>query len=408
MKLAILTQYFPPETGAPQNRLYELAQRLLKEGIEITVLTAMPNYPQMKVFNEYIGKKYVYEDMEGIKVHRTGIYVSQSRSVVSRLLNYFSFVWTSYWTGRRKLDTYDFLLVESPPLFLGISGWLLSKKCKAKMIFNVSDLWPESAEKLNIINNRFFLWIAYKLEAFLYKKSTLVTGQTQGIVNSIKTRFPDKSVYWLPNGVDINLYNPLNYNRDWRKKQGFEENHIVVLYAGLLGYAQGLNVIIEAADYLKDNQTIRFVILGNGPERDQLIQRANQLNLKNILFLESVPRNEMPYVISASDIALIPLKKLDLFKGAIPSKIFENASMEKPLVLGVEGEAYELFIEKGNAGLFYEPENHVELAKAILKLTENKDLRLQTGKNGRIFVNEYFNRDKIAAGLINQLQMHSS
>ncbi|NLF43322.1 MAG: glycosyltransferase family 4 protein, partial [Bacteroidales bacterium] len=180
MKLAILTQYFPPETGAPQNRLYELAQRLLKEGIEITVLTAMPNYPQMKVFNEYIGKKYVYEDMEGIKVHRTGIYVSQSRSVVSRLLNYFSFVWTSYWTGRRKLDTYDFLLVESPPLFLGISGWLLSKKCKAKMIFNVSDLWPESAEKLNIINNRFFLWIAYKLEAFLYKKSTLVTGQTQG------------------------------------------------------------------------------------------------------------------------------------------------------------------------------------------------------------------------------------
>lgn len=116
----------------------------------------------------------------------------------------------------------------------------------------------------------------------------------------------------------------------------------------------------------------------------------------------------MPYVISASDIALIPLKKLDLFKGAIPSKIFENASMEKPLVLGVEGEAYGLFIEKGNAGLFYEPENHVELAKAILKLTENKDLRLQTGKNGRIFVNEYFNRDKIAAGLINQLQMHSS
>jgi hypothetical protein len=162
MKLLILTQYYPPEIGAPQNRLHELAVRLKANGIDVDVLTAMPNYPKMEVFEDYSGGKIQEEVIDGVKVYRSGIYVSKSKGIVSRLLNYFSFVWTSYWRGR-KLGTYDFLMVESPPLFLGYSAMRLSKKLKAKIIFNVSDLWPEYAEKLGIVTNKQLLGLAYRL-----------------------------------------------------------------------------------------------------------------------------------------------------------------------------------------------------------------------------------------------------
>ena len=160
LKLLILSQYFPPEIGAPQNRLFELAIRLQKKGIDVTVLTAMPNYPNMEIQDDYKGLNYHYEEMDNLKVHRSSIYVSKNTSIVSRLRNYFSFVWSSF-KNRKKLESnFDFILCESPPLFLGISAYFISKSKKAKLIFNVSDLWPESAEKLGIVNNKLLLKMA--------------------------------------------------------------------------------------------------------------------------------------------------------------------------------------------------------------------------------------------------------
>ena len=207
MRLLILTQYYPPEIGAPQNRLHELAIRLKANGIDVEVLTAMPNYPKMEIQEAYLGGKIKEEVIDGISVHRAKIYVSKSKSIISRLLNYFSFVVTSYFRGR-KLGKFDFLMVESPPLFLGYSAMALSRKIKAKLIFNVSDLWPESAEKLDLVTNKHLLKLAYNLEEKCYKKAFLVTGQTNGIVSNIKQRFPSTDVYWLPNGVDLEYYNP--------------------------------------------------------------------------------------------------------------------------------------------------------------------------------------------------------
>jgi hypothetical protein len=155
VNILILTQYFPPEIGAPQNRLFELAVRLQKKGASITVLTAMPNYPQMQIHEAYKGKIYKYETMSGMHVHRAWIYVSKSKSILSRLLNYFSFVLTSLWHGLFKVKgQYDFILCESPPLFLGITAYLLKILKGSKLIFNVSDLWPESAEKLGLVTNK--------------------------------------------------------------------------------------------------------------------------------------------------------------------------------------------------------------------------------------------------------------
>lgn len=398
MKITILTQYFPPEVGAPQNRLFELALRLKKSGADVTVLTAMPNYPHMKVQDGYRGKWKMTEEMEGIKIIRSWIFVPQSKSIVPRLLNYFSFVFSSFWVGTARLHRSDWLICESPPLFLGISAFFLSRFKRAKLIFNVSDLWPESAEKLGLVTNRFLLRLSTWLEEFMYRKSALVTGQTQGIVTDIKKRFPHKTVYWLPNGVDTKFYNPAEDHGTWRSKNGFAKDDLLLLYAGIIGHAQGLDIFLQAGELLKENPRAKFILLGEGPEKKRLMEEKEKLGLQNVFFFPAVSKKEMPEIVAAADAAVVPLKKLDLFKGAIPSKIFENLAMKKPVLLGVDGEAKTLFIDEGKAGLFFEPENAAALADCVRQLLANPALVAELGANGRKYVEEKFERDKIAAG----------
>jgi glycosyltransferase involved in cell wall biosynthesis len=406
MKLLILTQYFPPEIGAPQNRLYELAVRLKKIGVDITVLTAMPNYPKMEIHEAYRGKNYVYEEMNGLKVHRSSIYVSKNKSIVNRLRNYFSFVVSSYFCGRNKIkENFDFLLCESPPLFLGYSATRLSRIKKAKLIFNVSDLWPESAEKLSVVNNRQMLNMAYRLEEKLYKKSVLVTGQTQGICKNINERFPAVKTYWLPNGVDLNYYDPSRINKgDWRYRVGLNEDDIIFLYAGIIGIAQGLELILKAAVNYKARGNVKFVLMGSGPEKEDLLKLKETLSLQNVLFLDPVTKSEMPEVLKSVNAAIVPLKKLEIFLGAIPSKIFENLAMEVPVILGVDGEAREIFVNKGECAFFYEPEDVNALISVIDLILTNSEQAAAIGKKGRIFVNEHFNREIIAIKFYDQLK----
>ena len=404
MKILILTQYYPPEIGAPQNRLHELAVRLKANDLIVDVLTAMPNYPKMEIVEEYRNGKIKSELIDGIQVYRSGIFVSTSKGIIARLLIYFSFVWTSYWRGR-KLGQYDFILVESPPLFLGYTAMALAKKLKAKLIFNVSDLWPESAEKLNIVTNKTLLNFAYKLEAKCYKRAKLITGQTQGIVDNISQRFPSKNIYWLPNGVDINFYNPANYvNSGFREKYHFKESDILFFYGGILGYAQGLQTVVRAADLVKENHSIQIILQGSGPEKTLLEELKTELKLENVHFLPPVAKAEMPNILKEVDVALVPLRKLDLFQGAIPSKIFEALAMEKPLLLGVEGEAKHHFIDKAKAGLSFEPENELDLADKMQQFASDRNQINEMGKNGRSYVSEHFNRNKIAADFIQELQ----
>ncbi|HRO75012.1 MAG TPA: glycosyltransferase family 4 protein [Crocinitomicaceae bacterium] len=402
MRLLILTQYYPPEIGAPQNRLHELAVRMKANGLDVEILTALPNYPTMEIHQAYKNKKNRREIIDGISVHRAGIYVSKSKSIVSRLLNYFSFVWTSYWRGR-KLGNFDYLMVESPPLFLGYSAMRLAKKLNAKLIFNVSDLWPESAEKLGVVTNKHLLKQAYALEEKCYKKAVLVTGQTQGIVEDIKRRFPETNTFWLPNGVDLDFYNPTNFEKtNFRTKNNLKETDIVFFYGGILGYAQGLSLLLQAAEKITDER-IKIIIQGTGPEEQKLKEMKENLALQNVLLLPPVGKSEMPFVLKEVDVALVPLKKLELFQGAIPSKIFEALAMKKALLLGVEGEAKHHFIDKANAGLAYTPEDVQDLVNKMNLMASEPDKIALFGENGRNYVAEYFNRNKIAQEFITVL-----
>ena len=406
-KILFITQYFPPETGAPQNRLFELATRLQKKEMQVSVLTAMPNYPEMVIKDAYKKKFFCFEEMEGIKIFRSYIYVKKTKSIFLRLLNYFSFVFSSFLTGLFKTQSYNFIFCESPPIFLGITAIILSKIKKAKLIFNVSDLWPESAEILGLVKNKFLLYITAKLEEFIYKNSFLITGQTQGIVENISKRFPQKKVYWLKNGVDVKSLNSIKTNNEWRGQNNFDKTDFLLIYAGILGYAQGLETIIYAAEKLKEYPKIKFLFFGDGPEKSKLVLLKNKLGLNNIYFNLPVSKNEIRQIIKSIDAAIIPLKKIELFMGAIPSKILEVLALGKPILLGVNGEARELFINSGNCGLYFEPENFESLAENILRLYESEGLHIELGKNGNNYIKNNFNSEQISEDFWNLIHSNS-
>lgn len=404
MKILILTQYFPPETGAPQNRLHSLASYLSEFGAEVSILTAMPNYPKMEIAEGYKGKMFLKEKDGPLTIYRSWIYVKKSKGVVARLLNYFSFVFSSLFVGLLRVPRHDLIICESPPLFLGITALLLKWIKSSKLDFNVSDLWPESAEKLGIVNNKIMLGLSYKLEAFIYKNADLVSGQTQGIVNSVHQRFPKVNTHLFRNGIDTKQFSAEGNRSGFRTKYGIPESDFVIAYAGIIGHAQGLEVVIHAANQLKAYHQIKFLIVGDGPEKAGLVELTTQLELTNIVFVNNVPRSEMPDVVAACDCYVTPLRKNDLFLGAIPSKIFEPLSFGKPVLLGVDGEAKELFVDHGHCALHFEPENAEHLAQQALKLFNNKTLLQELGANGRHYVRNNFDRQALAKSLWQKLQ----
>ncbi|WPC41315.1 glycosyltransferase family 4 protein [Clostridium sp. JS66] len=398
MKILFLTQYCPPEVGAPQNRIFEFAKQLKKFNHEVTILTAMPNYPKGEIFEGYRDKKVVLEEIDGIKIVRTSIYATKDKSFTKRLRNYLSFTFSSVLTGSKYIDKQDAIITESPPLFLGWSGYILAKRKKAKFIFNISDLWPESAVKLGVLHNKLLISLSTWLEEFCYKKAHAVTGQTKGIVDNIVSRGFDKNkVHLITNGVDTEFFKRENRDEEFRKELGVD-GKFAICYAGIHGIAQGLEVIIEAADILKDYKDIQFLFFGDGPEKQKLIDMVKEKGLNNVTFMPVQSKPKMPRIVASMDATIIPLKKLDLFKGALPSKMFESLASELPIVLAVEGEAEKL-INDAQAGITVEPENSKEIAEAVLKLYKDPDLRTKLGQNGRKYVMEHYAREAIARKL---------
>ncbi|MCX8080460.1 MAG: glycosyltransferase family 4 protein [Bacteroidia bacterium] len=404
LRILFLTQYFPPESGAPQQRIFSLAAHLCSFGMHCHVLTCHPHYPQMKLYSGYDNQTLKSEDFQGIKVLRVPVYIPRKKSFFQRLINYFSFTFQSI-MHYKKLPAkhYNFIFCESPPLFLGLAALYLKKKLNAKLIFNVSDLWPESIAKLGINQNPVILWPLWKLEALLYKNSFLITGQTQGICNNIKTRFPEKKTYWLPNGADIDKWNPEAYNKiDCRKTYGFPSEKFIIGYAGVIGLAQGLQTLLDCA-ILMQKENVLFVMAGDGPELEKLKKYSVEKNISNVIFLGHLSPEHIPSFISSLDVSVVPLKRSDLFLGAIPSKIFENLTMKIPVLLAVDGEARDIFETQHNAVFFAEPENPSDWA---LKLDYMKnhpdDVKIKT-ENGQKLVMEKFNRKMIARNFYDML-----
>lgn len=388
MNIVIHTQYYPPEIGAPQGRLSALARGLVKRGHSVTVLTAMPNYPRGVIYEGYGGWMKV-EDVDGVRILRSWIYPTRSISFIPRLLNYFSFVFSSLIVGLLHLKVPDVILTESPPLFLGISGYLLSRLKRARWIFNVSDLWPESAVRLGMVREGLALQLSYWLEAFCYRNAWYVSGQSREILHNITSRFPSVRVYHLSNGADTAIFRPGSTSERWRNKIG---NGTIALYAGLHGLAQGLDQVLRAAQLLSDVEGLKIVFIGDGPLKHQLIQQASQSNLHNVYFLESLPHTEMPAVLASADFCIVPLGME--MPGAVPSKLYEAMAAGCPVLLMAHGEAADI-VRAHDCGLVVAPGDINALADGLRTLACNSELRTRLGTNGRRAAQEHYDRTAI-------------
>jgi glycosyltransferase involved in cell wall biosynthesis len=288
----------------------------------------------------------------------------------------------------------DVLVVESPPLFLGLAGYVISRCKGAPYVFNVADLWPETAVALGALKNRVLIRLAEGLEWLLYRQAIRVTTVTRGIRRILLERgMAADRVLLFTNGVDIQYFHP--QADPYPANRRFHlDNRLTVAYAGTHGMAQGLEVLVQAAELLRDRDDIHFIMVGEGAEKPELMALANEYALANLTFHPNQPKSFMPHLWAAVDIAVVTLRKLDIFRSALPSKLFEMMAMECPIILSAEGEACELIAE-AQAGLTIAPENSGALAEAIVRLAEDEDLRHLFGKNGRAYVQQNFSRDHL-------------
>jgi glycosyltransferase involved in cell wall biosynthesis len=398
MQILILTQYYPPESGAAQNRLSDLARRLAAFGHSVSVLTALPSYPKGEVYEGYRGRFTMSEVDNGINIVRIWIYATKKRNFVPRLVNYISFAALSLFVGYVKLRKPDVVFVESPPLFLGFSGYLLAAMKGAKFVFNVSDLWPESAVALGVLRNRNLILWATRVEEWLYRHACLVTGQTQGIVGSIRKRCPECKVELMTNGVSpeflVSAAEAIGKRDSVRREFGVS-GKFVIGFAGLHGLVYGLDDILKAAKTLAGFDEIHFLLVGDGPEKPRLKEKARLDGLSNISFFDTLNAGRMPEIFTAMDVALISLRRHELFKGTLPAKLFEAMGAGIPVIGAMEGEAQRV-IEKANCGISVEPEDATAIAGAILTLFRDPELRRKLGENGRAYASRYYNRKEIA------------
>jgi glycosyltransferase involved in cell wall biosynthesis len=396
--ILIVTPYYPPEKAAAAVRMSETAAQLVQRGYEVTVLTTRPNYPTGIVPPEYRGRTLQEESIDGVRVVRVWSYTCPNRGFLRRILAQLSFGCLAPVLGWKAVGQPDVIMVESPPLFDAIAGRMLSRYKRCPFIFVVSDLWPASAVQLGMLHNRALIWLAEWLELSTYQRAGLIWTVTAGIcTNIIKMGLPPEKVFLLTNGVDISKFRPFPQAQARAKLHW--DDHFTALYAGTHGLAHGLTTLLDAAELLRDQTAIRFVLVGDGAEKKDLVAQAQQRHLTNVHFLEPMPHDQIPQLLAAADVCLIPLRKLPLFEGALPSKMYEAMACARPIVLSVAGEARRLAEQAAGAAIAVEPENGDELASAILHLYEHPDQAEVLGQQGRAFVEKYFDRNHLVAKL---------
>lgn len=365
MRILFLTDNFPPETNAPATRTYEHCKKWVKMGYQVTVITCFPNFPKGKVFEGYTNKLYQKENIDGINVVRVWSYITENNGFFKRIMDYVSYAFTSFIFG--LFIKKDLIIATSPQFFTAISGRMLSLFKRIPWVMEVRDLWPDSIAAVGSMNkNSKAFKILKKIENHLYKTASKIIVVTDSFKNYLINEhkiLPEK-IGVFKNGIIINNLNKPKLNDVIALKESLGlENKIVISYIGTHGLAHGLKFILDSISKIS-NQNLHFLFIGDGAEKQKLIKYSKTLDSKNFTFLKSVTKSEIPLYIDISDYSLVNLKKSDDFKNVIPSKIFENIAMYKPILLGVEGESKKL-INDYRVGVCFEPENEKSFLNAL-------------------------------------------
>lgn len=396
MKIMLFHQFFLGKNDPGGSRWNQLTKYFTEHNdVSIDVMAGNIHYAT----GEQVGENIWYNRekiSELITVHRTWTYSGYNTNFIGRLIGYFSYVFSA-WFKAFNLQKPDIIIVTSPSLFTGISALLLSKMKSIPFVFEVRDLWPESAVATGVLTNKYLIKILYSLEKSLYKNAKKIIALTPAFKIDIEKRFPEYAdkIEVITNAADFDLMHPADKHNWVREKYGWKDKKVFA-YFGAHGLANDLIQVLEVAKRFNNNPEILFVLIGDGMQKSMLKEKAQEYKLNNVQFIDSVPKNEVVDYINAADIGMAILKKTDTFKTVYPNKVFDYMACERPVLVTIDGITRQL-IEDAACGLYAEPENMEAFRRAVDEFCKmDKDELRTLGKNGFSFVQENFDREKLA------------
>lgn len=394
MRILYVTQFYPPEPGAASVRAKEFAENWAADGHQVTVLSGFPSYLEGRVYDGYRNRLLQREERRGVRIARVLTLAARQQALVRRASAQIVFLLAALAAGVR-LGRFDAVVASSPPFVVGLIGWVLARLVGARFVFDVRDLYPESAIELGVIRNRALIWVLRRIERMMYRGADLTVAVTEGIERYVVgTGIAPARVARVTNGVNTEQFQYRAAGRAIRGEWGLEEKFIVQ-YAGLIGMAQGLDTILDTAELLRDRREIVFVLIGEGIEKERLVERAAVMGLKNVRFIAGQSLDRVPDLMSAADVGLALKKKVPLNQGAIPVKMFEYMACSRPVIVGGAAEA-EAILRAADAGLCIDPTEPKQVAQAVLDLYKDPERAARLGQNGRAFVARHFSRKRLS------------
>lgn len=408
MHILFLTDNFPPEVNAPASRTFEHCREWVRAGHMVTVVTGAPNFPKGELLEGYRNRLWQWEEMNGIRVLRVLTYITANEGFVRRTLDYMSFMVTSFLAGL-MVKRPDVVVGTSPQIFTVCSAWMVSLFRRRPFVFELRDLWPESIKVVGAMKHPFWLRRLERLSLFLYRKAVLVVTVTRSFRETlIKEGVTGDKIKVVTNGVDLDRYQAQNKDPALIERHQLE-GRMVIGYIGTHGLAHALETLLNAAALIQDTAEGRscvFLFLGDGARKQALIEYARNKKLHNVLFLESVPKEDVVSYWSLLDASIIHLKKTPLFETVIPSKLFESMAMGVPILHGVRGESAEI-VRENEIGWVFEPEDAEGLCRAI-KQIEMKGSQYQTMKENCLHAAKKFDRKRQAAMMLEYIQKEAT
>jgi len=407
MRILLLHQYFLEEDDPGGSRWNEMTKTWAAQGHKVTVIAGMMHANGLEKRKEYKGKYFVKKQQGDVVVQRTHVSESYNSGFLGRLWGYFSFMFSSLWAGLFKVKgEYDVVIVTSPPLFVGISGYLISRFKKAPMVFEIRDLWPESAIDTGVLTNKWVIKMAYAVEKFIYKKAKLINVLTPAFYNTLrdKKHISESKLIMIPNAADFSLSEEIvsSFDRTEFRKQHDLDGHFVITYVGAHGVANHLEQVLEAGKALEDTNVL-FLLIGQGMEKARLMKLAEKMAVKNVRFIDSVPKKEVFKYILASEMGASVLKRADTFKTVYSNKTFDYFSCKKPILMAIDGVSRDL-VEAAKAGTYVEPENPQEYSRVIREYLSDPQRLIREGENGYRFAKDNFDRQILSKKYLNYIE----
>ena len=399
MRVIFFSHYFPPEGNAPASRTYEHAVRWVKQGVDVTVITCAPNVPEGVVYDGYRNRLWPQrETVDGVNVIRVWTYVAANAGGMKRILNYVSYLISAVLVFLFFCKRPNLVVATSPQFFCGWAGTVASWLKWCPFLLEIRDIWPESIIAVGAMKEGLLTRCLERMEKWMYRSATHIVAVGNGYKQAILKRAPNlKNISVVTNGVDLENFSPMPPDEDFRIQWNLGDK-FVCAYVGTIGMAHGLEVVLDAAEKLKQGgrDDIQFCLVGDGARRKELEKQAQQRGLESqVVFTGRLPKSEMGKVLASSQVLLIHLKACDLFTTVIPSKMFEAMAMERPIIMGVDGEAREI-VAASESGINMEPGNVDQLVEAVSRLADDPEFASTLASRGRPFVSQHYTRDVLA------------